>query len=195
MSFTGSAKQLDQQLDKVFKQLGGKQVRHAHAKALTKTAREVKPVALRKSAAKLSISQKHLRPRIKVRGAKVKNLTARIWGGLAPVPLIKLKAKEVDGGVVAGKYLLPDAFIATATNSPKQKRKGRKAPSKHLVGKAQVFMREGREAYPLKAQGVNVGRVLRPQTKLATDRAMHHNMRINLLREYKKKVLKSLNVK
>ncbi|MEY8203799.1 MAG: hypothetical protein RPR40_01885, partial [Bermanella sp.] len=61
MSFTGSAKQLDQQLDKVFKQLGGKQVRHAHAKALTKTAREVKPVALRKSAAKLSISQKHLR--------------------------------------------------------------------------------------------------------------------------------------
>jgi len=195
MSFTGNAKQLDQQLDKVFKQLGGKQVRHAHAKALTKTARDVKPVALRKSAAKLSISQKHLRPRIKVRGAKVKNLTARIWGGLAPVPLIKLKAKEVPGGVMAGKYLLPGAFIATATNNPKQKRKGRKAPSKHLVGNAQVFMREGKGAYPLKAQGVNVERVLRPQTKLATHRAMRHNMRINLLKEYKQKVLKPLNVK
>ncbi len=192
MSFTGNAKQLDQQLDKVFKQLGGKQVRHAHAKALTKTARDVKPVALRKSAAKLSISQKHLRPRIKVYGAKVKTMTARIWGSTAPVSLIKLKAKTVPGGVAAGKYLLPGAFIATATNSPKQTRKGRKTPSKYLVGKAQVFMRVGKAAYPLKAQGVNVERVLKPQTKLATHRAMRHNMRINLLREYKQKVLKNL---
>ncbi len=192
MSFTGTAKQLEQQLDNVFKQLDSKGVRHAQAKALTATAREVKPIALRKSAAKLSISQKLLRPRIKVRGAKVKNMTARIWGGLAPISLIKLKAKEVPGGVAAGKYLLPGAFIATATNNPKQKRKGRKTPSKHLVGNAQVFLREGKEAYPLKAQGVNVERVLEPQTKLATHRAMRNNMRINLLREYKQKVLKNL---
>lgn len=192
MSFSNNAKQLDQQLDAVFKQLSGQQVRHAHTKALTVTARAVKPVMVKKSAAKLAIAQKHLRTRVKVRGAKVKNMTATIWAPLKPVPLIKLKAKEVPGGVAAGKYVLPGAFIATATNNPKQSRKGRKAPSKFLVGKAQVFLRKGQGAYPLEAQGVNVARVLVPQSKMATHRAMRNDMRRNLLKEYKKKVLSKL---
>ena len=191
MSFQINEKQYEQQTEKLFKQLSGPQVRHAHAKALTTTARSVKPVALRKSAAKLAIAQKHLRPRVKVYGAKVKNMTARVWGSTAKLGLIKLRAKEVPGGVAAGKYLAPDAFIATATNSPKQNRKGRKSPSKHLVGKQQVFARKGSGAYPLEMQGVNVERVLKPQAKQATHRAMRNDMRINILRELKKKVFKN----
>lgn len=192
MSFSNTGDQLQREIDKVFAQLSSPAVRRAHSRALTLTARGIKPVAVRKSAAKLSISQKHLRPRVKVTGAKVKNLTAKVWGGTSDVPLIKLKAKEVDGGVQAGKYLLPGAFIATATNTPKQRRKGRKTPSSYLVGKSQVFLRKGDSAYPVQAQGVNVKRVLDPLARQEAHRAMRNDMRRHLLAEYKKQVLKGL---
>lgn len=192
MSFSVSDQQLENHLNDVFAKLTGKQVRHAHARALTKTARDVKPAILKESAGKLAISQKHLRPRIKVTGAKVKNLTARVWGGSTPLPLIKLKAKEVPGGVQAGKYLVPDAFIATPTSSPKQNRKSRKKPSSQLVGRTQVFSRKGKGAYPLKAEGVNVERVLNPVAQHLTKTAMRTKAKVNLLREYKQKVLKNI---
>lgn len=192
MSFSCDGNSLSAEMSKAFAQLTSPAVKRAHARALTITARAIKPVAVRKSAAKLSISQKHLRPRIKVTGAKVKGLTAKVWGGTNPVPLIKLKAKEVDGGVQAGKYLLPGAFIATATNTPKQSRRGRKNPSSYLVGKSQVFMRKGGSAYPIQAQGVNVKRVLDPLARQEAHRAMRNDMRRHLLAEYKKQVLKGL---
>ncbi len=174
--------------------LSGPEVNRAQATALTKTARLAKTQALRESYKPLAVTQKLLRPRVKVTSANSKNMTAKIFGGMRGIPLIKLKPKEVDGGVQAGPYLVPGGFIATPTNSPKQNRAGRSNPSSGLVkGGAQVFKRKGRGAYPLENQLVNIKPVLEQKMKAAARSKMRMDMRRLLLHEMKHRIFRKMS--
>lgn len=173
--------------------LSGVEVNRAQAAALTKTARLAKTQSIRESYKPLAVTQKLLRPRVKVTSAKAKNMTAEIFGGMRGIPLIKLKAKEVDGGVQAGPYLVPDGFIATPTSFPKQHRSGRKSPSSGVIkGGAQVFKRKGRGAYPLENQMVNVKPVLEKKMKAAARSKMRMDMRRLLLHELKHRIFRKM---
>ncbi len=173
--------------------LSGSEVNRAQASALTKTAGLIRTQSIKESSIPLAVTQKLLRPRVKVTSANAKTMTASIFGGMRGIPLIKLKAKEVDGGIKAGPYLVPDGFIAAPTNTPKQHRKGRKSPSIGLIkGGAQVFKRKGRGAYPLENQMVNVKPVLEKKVKAAARSKMRMKMRSLLLHELEYRILKKV---
>lgn len=187
---------LERELSKMSRRLAllsGSEVNRAQATALTKTARLAKTQALKESYKPLAVTQKLLRPRVRVTSANSKTMTAKIFGGMRGIPLIKLKAKEVPGGVQAGPYLIPDGFIATPTNSPKQNRAGRKAPSSVVIkGGAQVFKRTGSGAYPIENQLVNVKPILEAKMKAASRSKMRMEMRRLLLHELKHRIFKKM---
>lgn len=172
--------------------ISGSEVRRAQSTALNKTAALVKTQSIKNSYKPLAVTQKLLRPRVRITKSNSKNMSATVFAGLRGIPLIKLKAKEVGGGVQAGPYLVPDGFIATTTNNPKQIRAGRKAPSSGLVGKAQVFKRKGTGAYPLESQTINIKPVLEKQVKQAARIKMRNDMRRLLLHEMKRRIFNKM---
>ena len=186
-------KQIDE-LTKRFDLLSGPEIRRAQASALNKAGRQVKSHSVKRSAAPLGVSQKLLRPRVKLTNSTAKKQVATIWGGLQGIPLIKLKAKEVGGGVQAGQYLVPDAFIATPTKSPKSRRRGRHVPSSGLIGRSQVFKRKGRSAYPLENQKLNISPEVSKQMRQSADRIMRNDMRRLMQHEYKFRILRKLGL-
>jgi hypothetical protein len=182
------------ELHKRFHILSGNDVKRAQSSALNKAGARVKTHAIKQSAGPLGVSQKLIRPRIKLRKSTTRKQVATVWGGMQGIPLIKLKAKEFDGGVQAGRYLVAGAFIATATNSPKQRRKGRSAPSSGLVGNAQVFKRKGRGAYPLEAQKLNIAPTVSRQMKQSAERVLRNDMRKIMQQEYRFRVLRKAGI-
>lgn len=181
-------------LAKKFDVLSGAEVRRAHSAALNKGASRIRTAVVRKSAPELGITQKLLRPRLAIRKSSARTLTSEVTGRLRGIPLIRLKAKEIDGGVQAGNYLVPDGFIAVPTKNPKFHHKHRREPGDALIGKAQVFKRIGRGAYPLKAQKLEISPAVQRQMRAEADRIMRSDMRKLLAQEYKFRVLRKAGI-
>ena len=176
--------------------LTGTDVNRAQASALNKGAERTKTAGIQKTSRALKIQQKLIRPRVKIRRANAKKQSATIWANTSKgVPLIKLKAREVGGGVAAGQYVVPDGFISTATATPKQSRSGRTNPSAQLIGKTQVFKRKGKGAYPLEAQTVNIRPEMEAAIRSRAASYMRNEYRKILLNEYKFRVLKKAGIK
>lgn len=182
------------ELHKRFNILSGNDVKRAQSSALNKAGARVKTNAIKQSASPLGVSQKLIRPRIKLKKSTLRSQVASVWGGMQGIPLIKLKAKAFDGGVQAGTYLVAGAFIATATNSPKQSRRGRSAPSSGLVGKPQVFKRKGRGAYPLENQKLIIAPEVSKQMKRSAERVLRNDMRKIMQQEYRFRVLRKAGI-
>ena len=179
-----------------FEILSGKDVDRAQASALNKGAQRVRTQSVRQASKALSIQQKLIRPRVKIRRANANKQQATIWAGMSKgVPLIKLRAKEVGGGVAAGPYVVPDGFIATVKSQPKQPDPDRSQPSAALIGKTHVFKRVGRKRYPIEAKSVNLRPALDPAVRTSAASYMRNEHRAILLQEYKFRVLKKAGIK
>lgn len=178
-----------------FEILGSKDIDRAQASALNKGAQRVRTQSVRQASKALSIQQKLLRPRVQIRRANANKQVATVWAGMQGVPLIKLRAKEVSGGVVAGPYLVPDGFIATTRSQAKTPDKNRSQPGSGLIGKTHVFKRKGRARYPLEAKSVNIRTELDPAVRNSAATYMRNEHRAILLQEYKFRVLKKAGIK
>ena len=178
-----------------FEILSGPDVARAQAAALNKGAARVKTAGIQKTAKALGIQQKLIRPRVKVRRANAKTQSAAVWAGMSKgIPLIKLKAREVGGGIQAGNYLVPDGFIATTKAVPKQSDPRRKNPSGNLIGKTHVFKRKSKGRYPLVAQSVNLQPAMEPAIRERAASYMRNEHRAILLQEYKFRVLRKAGI-
>ena len=182
------------ELRKRFDILSGNDVKRAQSSALNKAGKRIKTQVVKQSAGPLSVSQKLLRPRVKLKNSTPRKQTATIWGGMQGIPLIKLKAREVPGGVMAGKYLVQDGFIATPTNAPKGNYKGRRAPSSPLVGKSQVFKKKSRGSYALENQKLNIAPQLSKHMKQSAERVLRNDMRKIMQQEYRHRVLRKAGI-
>lgn len=88
-----------------------KQIDKACARAISKTARHLRVVALRNVAQLTGIKQKVLKKRIKASVWGKKQRTGSIWFGQMPVPLRDLNPKQTSTGVNAGRANRNHAFI------------------------------------------------------------------------------------
>lgn len=172
--------------------LGGMDVKRAQSAALNKTAKKVKSGAAKSTSSKTQLPQKHFRQKMKIKNANAKTQQAVLKVNTKGIPLSKLNPKVVPGGVQAGKYLVPDGFIATTTRSPKGLTKGRKNPASALVGKTHVFRRKGGARYPIKMQEVNIRPDITRQVKREASHAMSRYAADYLLHEYKWRIEKKL---
>ena len=177
---------------RMLKSLSGVEVNRAQSAALNKTAKKVKSDTAKTTAAKTLLPQKHFRQKIRIKNATAKNRSALIKVNTKGIPLAKLKPKVVPGGVQAGKYLVPDGFIATTTKNPKGNTKGRHNLASALVGKTHVFKRKGSGRYPLKMQEVNIRPEITKQTKSSADNAMSRYAADYLLHEYNWRIKKKI---
>lgn len=160
-------------------------VNRAIASGLNKTAALAKTETIKGVSSSTGIKQKLIRPKVKIDKATAKKLKGGLWSNTKGIPLIKLNAKEVPGGVQAGAYLVPDGFIAAPTRTPRQHRRGRRNPSDGLIkGGPQVFARKGRGAYPLENQKVSIEKDVRSKGNQAARRAMRNHVRRLILHEY-----------
>jgi len=114
-------------------------------------------------------------------GVKTKNLKSRVYisrakGGQKPkgaklhfyrrgVALIGLGAKQIEGGVTAGQYLVPDGFIAD----------GSKGFGRGRLRQAHVLRRKGRGQYPLEIITVNIKPAVNRLTPITVSRVMASN--------------------
>jgi hypothetical protein len=128
----------------------------AHAAATKKALNLSKTQVVRAVAAAASVPIKDVRNRVYVPKRRSKDKHHSIYMYQRGVPLIRLRARAVGGGVQAGQYLVPNGFIATPTFSPVGNRKGRKSPGSKLIGRQHVFARSGRARYPIRIQEVNL---------------------------------------
>jgi len=166
-------------------------VNRAIASGLNKTSALAKTDTIKGVSSATGIKQKLIRPKVKVDKTTSKKLKGGLWANTKGVPLIKLRAKEVPGGVQAGAYLVPDAFIATPTRNPRQRGRGRRNPSEGLIkAGAQVFARKGSGAYPLENQKVNIQPDVKTKGKQAARRAMRNHVRRLILHEYNRRILR-----
>ena len=179
-------------LEAKLRHMKGIEVGRAQAAALNKSAAKVSTGTVRATASKLSIKQKLIRQRVRINRASSKKLEAGIKVNTRGIPMIKLNAREVPGGVQAGAYLQPDAFIATATSAPKGSTKGRKNPASQLIGKTQVFKRKGKGRYPLRAVTVEIAKVVKENTIKTASSAMRHDIARLLKHEYEYRILKRM---
>jgi len=182
------------ELRKRFDILSGSDVKRAQSSALNKAGRRIKTQVVKRSSGPLSVSQKLIRPRIKLKNSTPRKQITTVWGGMQGIPLIKLKARQVTGGVAAGKYLIPDAFIATPTSTPKHRYKGRRAPSKNLIGKPQVFKKKSRGTYALENQKLNIAPQLSKHMKQSAERVLRNDMRRLMQEEYRHRVLRKAGI-
>lgn len=177
---------------KMLKSLSGVEVNRAQSAALNKTATKIKGDTAKATATKTLLAQKYFRAKIRITKAGVKNRSALIKVNTVGIPLSKLKPKEVPGGVQAGKYLVPNGFIATTTRIPKGSIKGRKSPDSRHIGKTQVFKNKGAGRYPLKMQEVNIRPEITRQTKQHSNKAMSQYAATYLLHEYNWRIKKKI---
>jgi hypothetical protein len=173
---------------RILNKLSGVEVGRAQAAALNKTAKKIKTVSVRAVASKTAIKQKLIRPKLKITNANSKRMVTNINVKTKGIPLIHLNPKVVPGGIQAGKYLVPDGFIATTTSTAKGK--GRKSPNEALIGKQHVFRRKGSGRYGLLMQEVTIRPVITREVKSTANAAMQHDAAKFLMHEYKYRVLK-----
>ncbi len=167
-------------------------VARAQAAALNKGAAKINTLLVRGVSKSLMLKQKLIRDKMRVKRATARQQEATVTGKTGGVSLMNLKPKEVGGGVQAGKYLVPDAFIATTKKKPVGSTRGRKDPSSKLVGKTQVFARKRGSRYPLQAQAVNIRPQMRRQIKQHAEHVARHEMARLLLHEYNFRIKKKL---
>jgi len=172
--------------------LGGVDVKRAQSAALNKTAKKVKSGTAKATASKTQLPQKHFRKKMKIKNANAKTQLANIKISTTGIPLSQLNPKVVPGGVQAGKYLVPDGFIATTTRSPKGSVRGRQNPGIGLIGKTHVFKRKTQKRYKLKMQEVNIRPDITRQVKREASHAMSRYAADYLLHEYKWRIEKKL---
>lgn len=163
------------ELSKRLKKLSGIELRRAHARVINTIARKSRVKTLSEVSKELGIKNKDLRytsqakndqgkrsERMKISRATANNGAATLSANAKGIPLIKLKTRQTKAGVKAGsRRIIKGAFIATPNANPKVKNKSRGNLPAGFAGKAQVFKRKGKSAYPLKQQYVSVSRRLK----------------------------------
>jgi hypothetical protein len=168
------------------------EVARAQAAALNKGAARINTLLVRGVSKSLMLKQQLIRDKMRVKKANARQQEATVTGKTGGISLMNLKPKEVGGGVQAGKYLVPNAFITTTKKNPAGSTKGRKDPSGQLIGKTQVFKRKGGSRYPLQAQSVNIRPQMRSQIKQHADHVARHEMARLLLHEYNFRIKQKL---
>ncbi len=135
-------------VEKRLKKYLNRDVPSARATATNKALAKAKTAVVRVVAVKVGVKVKQLKPRVYISRAKAgqKPKGAKLHFYRRGVALISLGAKQVDGGVVAGSYVVPDAFIAD----------GSKGFGRGKLKQAHVLRRKGRGQYPLEVISVNI---------------------------------------
>lgn len=173
-------------LSKKLRKTSGIELRRGQARVINTIARKSKTQTLREVAKELGVKNKDLRytsqtknekgsraERMKISRATATKAAAILSANAKGIPLIKLNPKQTKAGVKAGRRkLIQGAFIATPTTSPKRSTKGRGNMPAAFAGKAQVFKRKGKAAYPIKQQYVSVSRRLKSGMEKHTQRIM-----------------------
>ncbi|WP_396586460.1 phage tail protein [Bermanella sp. R86510] len=177
---------------KMLVSLNGMDVNRAQSAALNKTAKKAKSITSKNTAAKTLLAQKHFRKKIRIKNATARKRSVLLRVDTKGIPLSKLKPKEVPGGVQAGKFLVPDGFIATTTRKPTGNTKGRQSPDSALVGKTHVFKRKGKGRYPIRMQEVNIRPEITRQTHRAANTVMARYAANYLLHEYNWRIKKKI---
>lgn len=176
--------------------LSGADVGRAQAAALNKAAQRLQTLVVRGVSQSLALKQSLIRPRLTVKKASSKKLESVVTGKTAGIPLTALNPRAVGGGVQAGKYLVPDGFIATTAQKPVGAVSGkgweRKAPAAALVGKEQVFRRKGAKRYGLQRQTVNIRPTMQSTIKREADSLIRRELGQLLLHEYRWRIERKL---
>lgn len=139
----------------------------ARVTATNKALAKAKTAVVRAVVVETGIKTKQLKSRVYISRAKggQKPKGAKLHFYRRGVALIGLGAKQVDGGVVAGPYLVPDAFIAD----------GSKGFGRGKLKRAQVLRRKGRGQYPLEVMTVNIKPAVNRLTPFTVSRVMASN--------------------
>lgn len=177
-------------LKECFEVLTGREVRLAQASTLNNGAQKVRTATVRGTSGDLKIKKNLIRKRMRISRANSKRTSARVFGAAQGVPLIKLKAKTVPGGVQAGGWLVPGGFIATPTATPKWPHPRRQQPSTALIGKAQVFKRKGDDRYPIDASKVNIKPAMWKHMRNRSQQFMKQELEDVMRAQFKYRVLR-----
>ncbi len=154
-------------VEKRLKKYVNRDVPGARVAATNKALAKAKTATVRAVSVETGIKIKQLKPRVYISrargGKKVKGAKLHFYRrGMA---LISLRAKQVDGGVIAGPYVVPDAFIAD----------GSKGFGRGKLKQAHVLRRKGRGQYPLEVITVNIKPVVNKVTPVTVSRVMDDN--------------------
>lgn len=150
-------------VEKRLKKYLNRDVPGARVTATNKALAKAKTATVRAVSIETGIKVKKLKPRAYISRARggQKPKAAKFHFYRHGMALISLGAKQVDGGVVAGPYVVPNAFIAD----------GSKGYGRGKLKQAHVLRRKGRGQYPLEVISVNIKPAvnkLAPKTVVST---------------------------
>lgn len=133
-----------------------KDIPAAQATATNQALAKAKTAAVRAVAVRVGVKNKYLKPRVYISRAKggAKPKGAKLHFYRRGIPLIDVNAKQVEGGVVAGSYVMPGAFIAD----------GSKGYGKGRLSRAHVLRRTTKKQYPLELIRVNIKKAVNEET-------------------------------
>lgn len=144
-----------------------KDIPGAQVTATNKALAMAKTRVVRAVAVRAGVKNKNLKKRVFINRAKGGRNPkgAKLHFYRAGIPLIDVNAKQVAGGVVAGPYVMPDAFIAD----------GSKGYGKGKLKRAHVLRRTTKKQYPLELIRVNIKRAVNEETPKAVANTMASN--------------------
>lgn len=144
-----------------------KDIPAAQVTATNKALAMAKTQVVRAVSVRVGVKNKHLKKRVFVSRAKGgrKPKGAKLHFYRRGIPLIDVNAKQVEGGVVAGPYVMPDAFIAD----------GSKGYGKGKLKRAHVLRRKTKAQYPLELIRVNIKKAVNEETPKTVAKTMASN--------------------
>lgn len=154
-------------VEKRLKKYLNRDVPAARVTATNKALAKAKTAVVRAVVVDTGIKTKLLKKRVYISRAKggQKPKGAKLHFYRRGVSMISLGAKQVDGGVAAGQYLVPDAFIAD----------GSKGFGRGKLRQAHVLRRKGRGQYPLEVMVVNIKPAVNKETPATVARVVKEN--------------------
>lgn len=146
-----------------------KDIPAAQVTATNKVLAMAKTSVVRAVAVRMGVKNKYLKPRVYISRAKggAKPKSAKLHFYRRGIPLIDVNAKQVEGGVVAGSYVIPGAFIAD----------GSKGYGKGRLNRAHVLRRTTKKQYPLELIRVNIKKAVNEETPKTVSKIMRANFK------------------